>query len=37
MHALNIRIVQPPIQWLPTSNEASSIASRGDEREFEEM
>jgi hypothetical protein len=37
MHTLDIRIVQPSIEWLPTSNKATGISPSGEEWEFEEV
>jgi hypothetical protein len=37
MHALNIRIVQPFVEWLPAADKAASISTGGEEWEFKEV
>jgi hypothetical protein len=37
MHALNVRIMQPLIERLATSDEAASVAAGGEEWKLEEM
>jgi hypothetical protein len=37
MHALNIRIMQPFVEWLSTANKAASVSTSGEEWEFEEI